>query len=329
MPDLVSIIVPVYNAERWLVATLECIVHQTYPHVEAIVVDDGSQDDSLQIARRFEGPNVRVLQQPNCGACAARNRGLAAAQGDWIQFIDGDDLMAYDKVEAQMTRLRNAPPRTTALCRWERFYDDSGDASPPEIDVSFEDKAYYRDYEDPADWTLIGARGDGMFPPHAWLAPRSVVDDAGPWDESLKLNQDGEFFNRVALASERILFCHDARVYYRSGLPGSISQRRTADALASKYTSVQKIVEQILDAENTLRTRRSCSIALRAYAYEAYPTLRTEPNEAYRWAESLDANADYLPGGSTLYQHLHQWLGWKTSRCLRRWYYRFRYNRHF
>src|SRR5690606_5350603 len=121
---LVSIIIPCYNAARWLPATLESALTQTWPATEIIVVDDGSSDDSLAIARGFAPRGVKVISQTNRGASAARNRGLAEARGDFIQYLDADDLLSPRKIELQLARLASAPADAVATCRWGRFEQD-------------------------------------------------------------------------------------------------------------------------------------------------------------------------------------------------------------
>jgi glycosyltransferase involved in cell wall biosynthesis len=102
MSELVSILVPAYNSERWLAATLQSALDQTWPQVEIIVVDDGSRDGTLAVARTFERRNVKVVTQPNQGAPAARNHALTLAQGTYIQWLDADDLLHPNKISAQM-----------------------------------------------------------------------------------------------------------------------------------------------------------------------------------------------------------------------------------
>jgi glycosyltransferase involved in cell wall biosynthesis len=101
----VSIIIPAYNAEKWIGETLESALAQTWSRKEVIVVDDGSRDNTLSVAQGLASAKVKVLRQDNAGASAARNRGLALAQGELIQFLDADDLLAPDKVARQMQTL--------------------------------------------------------------------------------------------------------------------------------------------------------------------------------------------------------------------------------
>jgi glycosyltransferase involved in cell wall biosynthesis len=92
-------VVPCYNAERWLEACLDSALSQTWPAVEVVVVDDGSSDRSVEVARGF-GDRIVLVTGPNAGASAARNRGIAIARGRWIQLLDADDLLLPRKIEA-------------------------------------------------------------------------------------------------------------------------------------------------------------------------------------------------------------------------------------
>ena len=100
---LVSVVIPAYNAERFLGEAIESVLAQAYGPVETIVVDDGSTDDTAAVARSYDG--VKVIVQENGGPAAARNRGFAAANGDFVAFHDADDTMTPDKLEIQAGRL--------------------------------------------------------------------------------------------------------------------------------------------------------------------------------------------------------------------------------
>jgi glycosyltransferase involved in cell wall biosynthesis len=102
---LVSCIVPVFNGERYLAEALDSILGQTYPRLELIVVNDGSSDGSAGVIAGF-GARVRCVDQPNSGLASARNRGIAAATGEFIAFLDADDLWLPEKISCQMERFR-------------------------------------------------------------------------------------------------------------------------------------------------------------------------------------------------------------------------------
>jgi glycosyltransferase involved in cell wall biosynthesis len=263
LSPLVSILIPCYNAEPWLAQTLESALAQTWPHREIIVVNDGSTDPSLQIARQYEVRGIRVLDQPNRGASAARNAAFAACQGEWIEFLDADDLLAPDKIERQM-RLAEAVGADFMLCgSWSRF-----ERSP--ADADFPPQPLCGDFT-PTDWAVTKFEQNAMIHPAAWLTPRALTERAGPWDESLSLDDDGEFFTRVVLASRGVHYCREAVSYYRSGLADSLSGTKSEKACASAYRSVELSTARLLAAENTPRTRRACAAAYRRFCFEAYP----------------------------------------------------------
>lgn len=97
----VSVVIPCYNAAPFLRETLDSAINQTYPPFEILVIDDGSTDDSAAIAE-FYGPPVRVIRQPNQGESVARNRGIDEAKGEWIAFLDADDVWQSNRIEAQL-----------------------------------------------------------------------------------------------------------------------------------------------------------------------------------------------------------------------------------
>src|SRR5690348_5161005 len=106
MQPLVSILIPAHNSQEWLADTLRSAVDQTWPRKEIIVVDDGSKDQTAEVARRFAAKGVLVVTTKNQGAAGARNHALRLSQGDYIQWLDADDLLAPDKIERQIAALR-------------------------------------------------------------------------------------------------------------------------------------------------------------------------------------------------------------------------------
>ena len=106
---------------QYIGETLKSVLRQTWPEIEVIVVDDGSQDGSIAEIEKFRGAGVTLLRQANSGAGAARNRALRTSNGDFVQFLDADDLIEVDKIERQMRRLVEFP-RCVASAEWSRFY---------------------------------------------------------------------------------------------------------------------------------------------------------------------------------------------------------------
>ena len=307
MTRLVSIIVPCFNAERWLAAALESALAQTWPAKEIIVIDDGSRDGSLAVAHSFSSRGVRVLHQPNAGASMARNAGLRAARGDLIQFLDADDLLAPDKIEGQVGLLAQRTDLELVAGAWSRF------ASDPQEAV-FVPQTNWRELTG-VEFLQLHYEQGCMMHPAAWLATRALLARIGPWNESLSLNDDGEYFARAMLAAGRVGFCADARSYYRSGLAGSLSGRKDAKALASLFRSVELTLSHLLAADDSPRTRAAAAHAWRLTAFEGYPGRVDLAREAEVRARSLGGSRRPLPAGRA-FQLAARLLGWRLAKRL-------------
>ncbi len=304
---LVSILIPCHNAAPWLAQTLESALAQTWTHREIIVVDDGSTDDSAGIAHTYADRGVRLILQENRGAAAARNHALQQAQGEFIQFLDADDLLAPGKIEAQVRGLGAAarPHRRGTV----------GSASTTILRPAvFAPEPNWHDSA-PVEWLALNFAGRGMMPPSAWLTPRSLIDQAGPWDERLTLNDDGEYFCRVLLASSGVSFCAHARSFYRSNLTGSLSQRRTDAAWRSAFLSHDLSARHLLERENSPRTRRACADLFQRLAFAAYPDCPGLVRECEAKVRSHGGSGQ-RPGGGRGFQFIARLLGWKLARRL-------------
>jgi glycosyltransferase involved in cell wall biosynthesis len=126
---LISVIIPVYNAELTIKETIESVLNQTFQDFEIIVIDDGSQDRTLEtiakIASQLQQPKIQIFSYPNAGVSESRNRGLAKASGEFIAFLDHDDLWTPDKLESQLNALKNHPEAVLAYS-WTDHCDELG-----------------------------------------------------------------------------------------------------------------------------------------------------------------------------------------------------------
>lgn len=181
---LVSIIIPAYNCENYIGATIETALNQTWQNKEIIIVDDGSTDNTLNIARQYENkyPNLKVYTQKNTGACNARKKGFAYCKGDLIQFLDGDDLMAPNKIQCQIEYL-NGDLDCIVTCNWIKFRDSITDTIG-----SIEPYNTIKKNIIPLEWLLERH----MMSPHAWLIPRRIVEQV---DAKVSI---GNFFKELA-----------------------------------------------------------------------------------------------------------------------------------
>ncbi len=311
MPPLVSILIPTYNASQWIAQTLDSALSQTWENIEIIVVDDGSRDDSVAIVSRYADRGVCLVTQPNRGASAARNRALTEARGDFIQFLDADDLIAQDKIALQMHRLLAASPRHMASGEWARFTDD------PETAL-FNSQPVWQDLSG-IEFQLLHYEAGWMMQPAAWLCPRALLDEAGPWDETLSLNDDGEYFSRVMLASAGILFCPGARTYYRSGVVGSLSRRMDPVALRSLWKVNELNCDRLLaGAGGGTRAKNAAANGWQRLAFELYPALPALATEAETRMRALGGTTVPLPAGPS-FNRLARFTGWRFAKRLRDW----------
>jgi glycosyltransferase involved in cell wall biosynthesis len=302
---LVSVLTPCYNAAPWLEATVASVRAQTWRNYEIILVDDGSTDDTLALARRLAGPDVKVLHQPNSGQCSAFNAAFRQAQGDFIEYLDADDLLHPRKLEVQLARLAALPPGWIASGAWARFHRDPAEAE-------FRPEKVWRDLA-PVDWLVESWSGGGMMHGAAWLAPRAIAAAAGPWDERLSLINDFDFFTRVLLASQGVAFCPEARSYYRSGLPGSLSGSTSRRAWESAFLSTTLGTKSLLSREDSSRTRSAAAINWQRFVYSAYPQVPDLVTQAEAEVRSL-GGCELELGGGTIFQLLRRALGWKLAR---------------
>lgn len=312
MKPLVSIVIPCYNAEPFLSATIESALAQTWPRKEVIFVNDGSTDASLALARTFESKGIQIIDQLNRGASAARNIGLAASKGDYLQFLDADDLLSPEKIAAQIEVLDQSPLGLVATCAWGRFEVDPREGR-------FIDSAVYRDFT-ATDFLVLAGETGAMVHPAAWLIPRPVALQAGPWDETLTVNDDGEYFCRVILAGGASVFSDRGFTFYRSGNASSLSKQRSDAARRSHYRSIQLIESHLRAAEDSPRTRRAMAGSYQRFIHDYFPS----PPELITKAESdirrLGGASFSTPAMGPKTTALANLIGWRSTWRLKRWF---------
>lgn len=307
MGSLVSIIIPCWNARETIVETLTSAIRQTYPHLEIIVVDDNSEDDTRKVVESLAHNQIRLLQSRGNGASAARNSGINAASGKFIQFLDADDLLAEDKIEHQVTLLERTDG-TLASGVWGRFHNAVAD-------TKFNTNPLFG-LSDPIEWVCCNLQQSAMMHPAAWLVRRDLIDSAGLWDESLTLNDDGEFFIRMVLASGGPIHCSTARSYYRSGKAHSLSARKSETALYSRLRSLHLSMTFLFAAEKSRRTERAVADSFQRFVFESYPYARTLSRSAAEEVARL-GGSQIQPDGGPQFLFWRKMLGWKLATRLR------------
>jgi glycosyltransferase involved in cell wall biosynthesis len=121
----VSVIIPVYGAEKYVAATVQSVLDQTYENFEVLIIDDGSPDRSIEICQQFTDPRIKIIHQKNRGLPGARNTGIRHAQGDYLGLVDADDIWLPEKLEKHVEHLENSPAVGVSFSR-SAFIDEDG-----------------------------------------------------------------------------------------------------------------------------------------------------------------------------------------------------------
>lgn len=303
----VSIIIPCYNKRPYVAAAIESALQQVHP-CEVIVIDDGSTDGSLDEIKRFDG-RIRWETGKNRGGCSARNRGLELATGNWVQFLDADDILPPEKIAIQIEALQDAPEDAMAFCPWS-FLDDCGKIKDPNT------RQYWHSYPSGTDLLVDMWYQGGFLPAHSWLVGRSLIEHAGPWDERLSKDQDGEFFGRLLTAASQLHFCKDTRVFYRTPPEGAVSRDRSLKSARSCWQAFDSVSTSLMAVRDDRAARRACLARARitAYAWRDVPEVL---DRAAQW-ERTNYAFDLSPALPAKTRWLVAFLGLKVGLSLRR-----------
>jgi glycosyltransferase involved in cell wall biosynthesis len=304
---LVSILIPTFNAQNWIADTLRSAVGQTWERKEIIVVNDGSTDQTLTIARQFESDCVHVITQKNQGAAAARNKALSLCQGDYIQWLDSDDLLAPEKIAAQMAILDECKSHRTLLsCAWGwflyRYYR-----------AQFVPTALWCDLS-PAEWLLRKMEQNLFMQTATWLVSRELTVAAGPWNTQLMGDDDGEYFCRVLLRSDGVRFVPEARVYYRFSGSGSLSYIGRSDRkMEAQWLSMKLHIGYLRSLEDSERVRAACVKYLQNWLIYFYPERLDLVQKAEAMANDLGGRLG-VPRLSWKYSWIETVFGWPLAK---------------
>jgi glycosyltransferase involved in cell wall biosynthesis len=295
MKSLVSILIPAFNAQQWITDCLRCAVAQTWPNKEIVVVDDGSTDQTLTIARQFESESLKVFTQKNQGAATARNKAFSLSQGDYVQWLDADDLMAPDKTARQMeVAQQNSSKRILISGAWGLFMHRPHRAA-------FRPSPLWQDLS-PSEWLMRKMENNVYMQTATWLVSRELARAAGPWDTRLLGDDDGEFFCRVLLASEGTRFVPEARVYYRAAGSSSLSYIGFSNRkLEAQWISMKLHITYLRSLQDDTRARAACVRYLQTWMVYFYPERLDIFRQAQELASSLGGELKIPP------------LSWKYS----------------
>jgi glycosyltransferase involved in cell wall biosynthesis len=304
---LVSILIPAYNAQEWIGTAIQSALAQTWKAKEIIVVDDGSSDATLAVARNLEAANVKVVSQENQGAAAARNSAYTLCQGDYIQWLDADDVLDPRKIEVQLLdAARHSDRRILLSGAWANFAYRTRKAH-------FVPTALWQDLT-PVEWLWRKMALNLHMQTDNWLVSRELSDAAGPWDHRLWRDNDGEYFCRVLLASDGVAFSAMAKSYYRAAGRKTVSRiDGSSRKLESLFLSMNLHMRYLRSLEDSERTRAACVNYIRTWLHEFFP-FRPDLGASLQAAAEALGGERVSPRLSWKYQWLVQLFGWRAAR---------------
>jgi glycosyltransferase involved in cell wall biosynthesis len=305
MAPIVSILIPCYNAERWVAQAIESALAQTWPEKEVIVVDDGSTDRSLDVIRQFDG-RIRWETGPNRGGNIARNRLLKLARGEWLQYLDADDWLMPEKIADQIAFLVQKPETDVVY-------------SPVPVEFWSPDKSLVVDNPilgpDPRDdiWVLMLRWWLPQTGGQLWR--RRALIEVGGWKPDQPCCQDNELYLRFLTCGKRFAYCPTAKAVYRISGDNSVSTRDPA-LLQTCRLEILSQAETFLRNQQKLTKRR-----LKAVNQTRFEIARTEWVKDRRRAIKIihkiqESDPNFVPRGSTarsIYRMVYRVLGFHMA----------------
>ncbi|MBA3923096.1 MAG: glycosyltransferase [Nostocaceae cyanobacterium] len=226
---LISVIIPAYNAERTILETITSVQQQTFSNLEIIVINDGSSDRTLELLDNITDERLKIFSYENRGVCVARNRGISHATGDFIAFLDADDLWTPDKLELQLIALEQYPEAGVAYS-WTYFMDEQQASLSPGEPTFFEGDVY-------AQLLVNNFVSSGSNP----LIRRQVVESVGEFDSAFPHCADWDYWLRLAACCSFVVVPKHQILY-----------RQSSGAMSSKIDGIEK--QQILMIEKVYQT---------------------------------------------------------------------------
>jgi GT2 family glycosyltransferase len=306
--SLVSILIPCYNAERWVDHAIQSALEQTWPEKEVIVVDDGSTDGSVAVIQSF-GDRIRWEAGPNRGGNIARNRLLELARGEWLQYLDADDYLLPDKVAGQMEFL----------------------AAHPETEIIYGPgtKEYISGTEIERILTVIPEPHDPWILLARWYLPQTgaplwrkqTLLDVGGWKPDQPCCQEHELYLRLLMAGRQLIYCPHGGAIYRQWSEQTVCKR---DKSGTRRETL--LIEQ--RAETFLRERHELTPARHWAINQArFEMARAAWQENH--AEALDiigvirrSDPRFEPAGSAApsrYRMIFRTLGFRAAEMMADW----------
>lgn len=256
---LITVVIPVYNGEKTVRETIDSVLNQTFQDWELIIINDGSTDKTLEIIGSIKDERIKVFNYPNAGLAASRNRGISLAKGEYISFIDADDLWTPDKLEVQLKALQENPQAVVAYS-WTDIIDESSQIIRAGSYITFNGDVY-------ANLLLMNFISNGSNV----LIRTEALKEVGKFDESLKSGEDWDMWLRLATRYQFVAVDKPQILYRMSG------NSMSANLWRMEEESMQ-VIELAFDRAPASLQHLKPSSKGNVYKYLAFKALDLSPN---------------------------------------------------
>lgn len=312
----VSVVIPCHNKARFIEHTIRSVLDQSHPHVEVIVIDDGSTDGSWSVIHSFQD-EVRAVRQDNHGACHARNRGATLASGEALMFLDADDVLTPDTLSALSDAL-NTASGGIAACPWNY--------------LSWNGEEWIRESSkmplSPPQGNFIRGWLSGWFiPPCALLWEREAYETTDGWDEDLVANQDADLVLRALLNGVTVTFSREGEALWRNFSnteQTSKSRVRSIETALSRARTIEKIASLLAEQGQLDQYASEIGQNLHRFAQRGYNCIDSASPPQRRRLREITEKAWEIAGsdavtGSLLHQVSCRLIGLRRKEALANW----------
>ncbi|HEY9852801.1 MAG TPA: glycosyltransferase [Leptolyngbyaceae cyanobacterium] len=258
MPTI-SVVIPAFNAEKTIQETIESVLNQTFSDFELLVINDGSQDSTLDVIDNIKDERIKVFSYPNAGVAASRNRGIAQATGEYIAFLDADDLWTSDKLEAQLKALQENPQAAVAYS-WTDYIDEYSQFLRPGMHVTVNGDVYAEILE-----KFFLENGSNF------LVRKEALLVVGGFDELIFGPEDWDICIRLA-AKYQFVAVPRSQILYRLN---RTSNQSISSQLARQESQNLKVIEKAFQqAPDSLKSLKRTALA-NLYKYLTFRAIET------------------------------------------------------
>lgn len=281
---MISIIMPVYNKVGYIGASIESVLAQTHPDWELLIVDNNSTDDSIERARGYKDERLRFFSESKRGPSAARNAAMGHIRGEWVHFLDADDLFDPDHCAEQIEASKRAPEAALVASGWKQFSSDIKNytlKTPAGIDA-------------PKQVLMDSAIAFAPWAMNSGMVRMSVLTPEFYWPEALDrfLGEDVPFWFKL-LSRYDVAFNHGFGAYYRAQTADGRNQFDNAVSFCEGIDAAMKMNIDFLDSIGTPASPGQCENLMRAYAglyslarrQQQLPLAREMLNHARKWLD--------------------------------------------